>query len=103
MSMGSCPAMLTPSSATILPQGVRISADFLKSFPQNQDQTKASLKLLLGEAAHYKIPFRHFITAIQTAGCITLLSDLSFLNFTHSFLPYIPTASCPSEEWDGWD
>jgi hypothetical protein len=32
MPMGSSPAMLTPFLATILPQGVHTSADFLKSF-----------------------------------------------------------------------
>jgi hypothetical protein len=79
------------------------SADFLKSFPRDRDQTEATLKLWLGEAAHRKIPFGHFITAIRHAGSVALLSKTWFLDFARSFLPYIPLAPCPSEDRDGWD
>jgi hypothetical protein len=103
VSMGSCPVMPTPSPAAITPQGMHTSADFLKSFPWSQDQTKATLKLWLGEATHRKIPFRHFVTAIRHAGCVALLSKTWFLNFACPFLPYIPTAPCPSKDWPSWD
>jgi hypothetical protein len=101
MSMGSCPTTLTPFLAAIPPQGMCTSADFLKSFLQGSNQAEASLKLWLGKAAYRKIPLRHFITAVRTAEQTALLSNVAFLNFTHSFLSYISTAPCPSEEVAG--
>ena len=103
VSMGSRPATPTPSPAAILPQGVRTGADFLKSFPQAPDQTEATLKLWLGEAARRKIPLGHLVTALRHAGCLVLLHKAWFLDFTRPFLPYIPTATRPSEDRPGWE
>jgi hypothetical protein len=63
MSMGSRPAMLTPSSAAPPSHDIHTSANFIKSFPWELFPFRP-LEAWLDEAAYRKLPTGHLLMAI---------------------------------------
>jgi hypothetical protein len=92
VSMGSCPAMPTPSPTAPLPYVIHTSVDFLKSFPQVLHSFEP-LEAWLDEAAQCKLPMGHLVTAIQTAGHADMLSNNQFIALIQCFFSSYPVPS----------